>query len=357
VTDETVFMRRALELARIPSFTSPNPRVGAVVVRDGAIIGEGYHSGAGNAHAEAVALDGVDARGATVFVTLEPCSHHGRTPPCAETLVTAGVGRVVAAMEDPDPRVSGAGFGRLRDAGIELTLGVLEDEAQALNRAFVHHRRTGRAFLTLKLALTLDGRVAAQDASPRWITGEASRTRVHERRLEVDAVLVGAGTVETDDPALDVRHVPAPRQPARVVVDTHGRVSPRARIFSGEGNAIVFTAEAPHDVQVAWKEAGAEVMVVPAGTGGVEMGVVLDDLGRRGFVEVLCEGGAVLATSLLRDALVDRLELHYGPKMIGAGGPAIGDLGLGSMSEAVEWDLRGVSRVGDDVHMTLERKP
>lgn len=351
------YMERALELARRPAFTSPNPRVGAVVVRDGEVIGEGAHMGAGTAHAEAVALDGVDARGATVYVTLEPCNHHGRTPPCAPLLVDAGVARVVAAVEDPDPRVQGSGLDVLRAAGIEVATGVLAAEAERLNRPYLHHRRTGRTFVSLKLALTLDGHMTAADGSSQWITGPAARAIVHARRLECDAVLVGAGTILADDPRLTVRDVPAPRQPLRVVVDAKGRVPPTAALFdvSGGGTLVATSAACPHDAQIAWKEAGAEVLVLPESTEGVDLTALTGALGERGVVEVLCEGGPRLASALLAAGLVGRLELHYGPLVTG-GGLSLGDLGITSIDEALRFRTEDVARAGDDVLVTLVRK-
>lgn len=351
------YMERALELARRPAFTSPNPRVGAVVVRDGAVIGEGSHMGAGTAHAEASALAESDAAGATVYVTLEPCNHHGRTPPCAPLLVEAGVARVVVATEDPDPRVSGSGLRRLRDAGITVTTGVLAEEAERMNRAYLHHRRTGRSFVSVKLALTLDGHLTAPDGSSQWITGPEARAAVHARRLECDAVLVGAGTVVADDPRLTVRDVPAPRQPLRVVADATGRVPATAALFTEpEGGALVATTAAcPHETQIAWKEAGAEVLVLPEAHGGVDLAALTAALGERGIVEVLCEGGPRLASSLIRDGRAGRLDLHYGPLLTG-GGLSLGDLGISSIAEALRYATEEVTRAGDDVLVTLVRK-
>jgi diaminohydroxyphosphoribosylaminopyrimidine deaminase/5-amino-6-(5-phosphoribosylamino)uracil reductase len=337
------------------SLASPNPRVGAVVVRGGAVIGEGAHEGPDTPHAEAAALRDVDARGATVYVTLEPCNHHGRTPPCAPALVAAGVARVVAALEDPDPRVGGAGFDALRAAGVDVEVGLLRAEAERLNRAYIHHRTTGRTYVSLKLALTLDGRMTAGDGSSRWITGRDARRIVHLRRLECDAVMVGAGTVLADDPRLTVRDVPAPRQPLRVVVDARGRV-PRAAAVLGEGSLVASTATAPHDAQIAWKEAGAEVLVLPEGGAGVDLDALLRALGARGVVEVLCEGGPRLASSLIRADLVDRLELHYGPVLTG-GGRSLHDLGVTSMAGALRFEIEDSARAGDDLLVTLVRRP
>lgn len=351
--DDERFMARALELARRPAFTSPNPRVGAVVVRDGVVLGEGAHEGAGTPHAEAVALRGVDARGATVYVTLEPCNHHGRTPPCAPALAEAGVTRVVAAVEDPDPRVAGSGFDVLRRAGIEVVTDVLRGEAERLNRAYLHHRRTGRSFVSLKLALTLDGRMTAADGSSQWITGPEARRIVHARRLECDAVVVGAGTVLADDPQLTVRDVAAPRQPLRVVVDARGRVPATAGVL-GHGSLVATTASCPHEVQIAWKEAGAEVLVLPEADRRIDLAPLLDALGARDVVEVFCEGGPLLASSLIREGLVDRLELHYGPVLTG-GGASLDDLGVASMAEALRFEVEDVQRAGADVIVTLGR--
>jgi diaminohydroxyphosphoribosylaminopyrimidine deaminase / 5-amino-6-(5-phosphoribosylamino)uracil reductase len=348
-------MARALELARMPSFTSPNPRVGAVVVRDGEVIGEGFHEGAGTLHAEAAALAGIDARGATLYVNLEPCSHHANTPPCAPALVEAGIVRVVAAIEDPDERVAGSGFAHLRNNGVEVTIGVLADEARAMNAAFLHQRSTGRPLVTLKLAMTIDGRLAAADGTSKWITGEEARAFVHRRRAEADAVMVGSGTVIADDPSLTARDVASTRQPARVIVDSSGSVRSGAKVFGPGADVIVATSNAaPHDVHTEWKEAGAEVLVLP-GEGRVDLDALVTELGRRGWLEIYCEGGARLGSALLRDGLVDRLELHHGAALTGAG-PQLQDLGVGTMSEALRFSLVDVVRAGDDLIATYMRK-
>ena len=356
MSEQERYMGRALELARGPAHTSPNPRVGAVLVRDGVIVSEGAHEGAGSPHAEVVALAGGDARGGTLFVSLEPCSHSGRTPPCAPAIVRSGVHHVVVAMEDPDPRVSGAGIALLRGAGVGVTVGVLGSAAAELNAPYIHHRKTGRAYLTLKLALSLDGRMGAPDGTSRWITGPDSRRRVHARRLEADAVMVGAGTVLADDPALEVREVPAYRQPARVVVDSSGGTPPDRRVFVPGAEVIIATTErSGHDTQTAWKEAGADVIVLPERDRGVDVGALLEKLGARNFLEVYCEGGATLATTLLRDDLVERVEMNVGPLFLGRGGPDIGPLGIATIGDAPRWATTDVSRWGDDALMTLVR--
>ena len=359
---DLTMMHRVLELAASAPHTSPNPRVGAVVVRDGSLIAEAAHQGPPHPHAERAALDGIDAGGATLFINLEPCSHRtgfdGRARrPCCEAVVAAGIRRVVASMEDPDPRVQGGGFDYLRSHGVEVEIGLLEDEARRLNAAFVHHRTTGRPLVTLKLALTMDGRMAAPDGTARWITGAETRRKVHERRAVADAVIVGAGTVVADDPRLMARDVDARRQPLRVVVDSSGRARPDARIFDNDGNSLVATTStAPHDAQVAWKEAGAEVIVLPGGPRGVDLRELLTALGARRILDLYCEGGADLATSLLAADLVDRLELHLAPKLVGRGGPDIGDLGVGSMPDARAWRISETARSGDDLLVTLARR-
>lgn len=349
------YMQQAIEFARRVPFTAPNPKVGAIVVRDGRIVGEGWHKGAGHPHAEAMALEGIDGRGGTLYVTLEPCVHHGRTPPCAERIVTSGIERVVAAMEDPDDRMRGAGIRYLRDQGVDVTTGVLELAAKKVNAAFVHQRQTGRPLLTLKLAFSIDGRIAAGDGSSRWITGGPARRRAHERRAEVDAILVGAGTVLADDPRLTARAEVVEHQPARVVVDASGRVPPDAAIFHAGDVIVASTSDAPHDRHTAWKERGAEVVVLPAGTSGVDLRALMADLSRRGWLEILCEGGATLATSLLREDLSDRLEIYTGPALIGRPGIDIGDLSVSTIAQARRMKLVDVTRLGEDVLTVYER--
>lgn len=349
-------MARALDLARRPAFTSPNPRVGCVVVRAGEILGEGWHEGAGHPHAEPLALEGVDARGATLYSSLEPCVHHGRTPPCVPTIVAAGVRRVVAATADPDELVSGKGFAALTEAGIEVEVGVLAAEAESLNAAYLHHRRTGTSFVSLKLALSLDGALAAADGSSRWITGPAARARVHLRRQEADAVMVGAGTVAADDPALTVRDIPARRQPVRILVDGSGRTPASRRLFTTTegGPVVVATTERATDARRdEWASAGAEVLVLPPSSDGVDLDRLLKELGARDVVEVLCEGGATLARSLLQRRIVQRLELHLGSLILGEPAIRLGNLGIRTMSDAARWALESVDEVDGDVLLAL----
>ena len=357
------FMRRAIDLGRLAAFTSPNPRVGAVLVKDGRIVAEGRHEGAGSAHAEIQALAGADARGGVLYVLLEPCVHQGRTPPCAPAVAASGVRRVVAAMQDPDERVRGRGFEYLRARGIEVTSGVLESAARRLNAPYICHRTTGRSWVTLKLALTLDGRLGASDGSSRWITGPGLRKRVHAHRRQADAVVVGAGTVLADDPLLTVRDVPSSRQPARVVLDSSGRVPTGAKVFGEAPGAedpqpaviIATTSRVGREVRSDWARRGAEVLVLSESPQGVDLEELIGVLGKRNFVELYCEGGAGVATSLLGAGLVDRLELHYGPVLAGKGGPELGDLGVRTLADASRWSWSEVSAVDDGALVVLDR--
>jgi diaminohydroxyphosphoribosylaminopyrimidine deaminase/5-amino-6-(5-phosphoribosylamino)uracil reductase len=251
----------------------------------------------------------------------------------------------------------GRGLEHLRRHDIEVVTGVLADEAERLNAGYVHHRSTGLPLLSLKLASSLDGRLGAPDGSSQWITGEVARRSVHARRAEVDAIIVGAGTILADDARLTARHPDAARQPARVVVDAAGRVPPEAAVFSRDARVVVAsTARAPHEAHTAWKEAGAEVLVLSDAPSGVDLGELMRRLGDAGMLEVMCEGGAALATSLLREGLVDRLELHLGPVLLGEGGPCLGDLGVAGMGDALRFRLERVERAGDDVVVVLERE-
>jgi diaminohydroxyphosphoribosylaminopyrimidine deaminase/5-amino-6-(5-phosphoribosylamino)uracil reductase len=380
-------MRRAVALAEGGrGTTSPNPMVGAVLVRDGRVVGEGFHEAAGRAHAEAVALAaaGALAEGATCYVTLEPCVHHGRTPPCVEALLAAGVPRVVVAVADPDPRVAGAGLERLRAAGVRVTIGVGAEEAAEQNAAYLTHRRLGRPRVTLKAAASLDGKVAAPDGSSQWITGPAARADAHRLRAEADAVCVGAGTALADDPRLTVR-LPGygGRQPLRVLVDAAGRVGAGGHLFDGEAPTLVATTPAVPGAAVdAWKAAGAEVLILPEvwhGSGGsgrrgpgnpdgvprsigarsappvgrVDLGELARALGARGVLELLVEGGPRLQASLWAAGLADRLVWYLAPLAIGgdrAPGLLGGD-GAATLAAARRLRLAAVDRVGDDLRM------
>ncbi|MCA9753805.1 MAG: bifunctional diaminohydroxyphosphoribosylaminopyrimidine deaminase/5-amino-6-(5-phosphoribosylamino)uracil reductase RibD [Gemmatimonadetes bacterium] len=338
-------MDRALALAaRARGRTAPNPLVGAVVVRDGEMVGEGWHARAGTPHAEVLALEaaGGRARGATMYVTLEPCAHHGRTGPCAEAVVAAGIARVVAAMEDPDPRVRGAGFRRLREAGVEVVVGVGGEEARRQNEAFLWRVRTGRALGVLKAAVTLDGRLAADGGDSRWITGDDARRTVHELRDEYDAVLVGRGTLERDDPRLDVRIEGERRDPVAVVLDSRLRGASDRQLWrraaAGARVWVATIAPAPTDRRVALEKLGVEVLELPeSDEGGVSIEATFEELARRGLNSVLVEGGERTHTACLRAGVIGRAHVFVAPRILGgADGPhLVGDLGFRRVADAL----------------------
>jgi len=328
-------MRRAIAEARRGWIHArPNPMVGAVIVRDDQVIATGYHARVGEAHAETVALAaaGPAARGAEVFVNLEPCSHHGRTPPCADALIRAGVRRVVAGMIDPNPRVSGRGLQRLRDAGIEVTVGVLGDACRTLNEDFIVAIQRGRPHVLVKLAMSLDGRIATRTGASAWITGAGARARVHALRAEVDAVIVGAETVVADNPLLTVRDAPPPpRAPTRVVFDSTLRSPSDASIFDVEvaPTIVLCTERASVERQASLRARGVEVVCVQSEDGRVDPRRALQSLASRGMLRVMVEGGGALVGSLFDAQLVDRAAFFYAPMIIGGAEakPAVAGLG------------------------------
>jgi diaminohydroxyphosphoribosylaminopyrimidine deaminase/5-amino-6-(5-phosphoribosylamino)uracil reductase len=336
------FMARALQLARRGLYcTSPNPRVGCVMVRDGRVIGEGWHEGAGLPHAEAVALSAIvgagdAAKGATAYVTLEPCSHFGRTPPCAEALIDAGVARVVAAMQDPNPLVAGRGLAKLTAAGMDVTVGLLAGEANELNIGFVSRMTRGRPWLRLKVAASLDGKTALNNGVSQWITGPDARRDAHAWRARSCAVLTGIGTVKDDNPRLTVREVQTTRQPLRVVIDSRLEMPPDAAVLDG-GNVLIAAAR-DNERGAALRVRGAEIVLLPNAQGKVDLPGLLRELGRRGINEVLAEAGARLNGSLLREGCVDELLIYQAPILIGDA--ARGMFGLAELA-----DLAGVMRL------------
>ncbi|HET6771017.1 MAG TPA: bifunctional diaminohydroxyphosphoribosylaminopyrimidine deaminase/5-amino-6-(5-phosphoribosylamino)uracil reductase RibD [Actinomycetota bacterium] len=354
---DDVYMRRALELAeRGRGLVSPNPLVGAVVVRDGEIVGEGWHEGPGRPHAEIVALDaaGDSARGADLYVSLEPCSHFGRTPPCAPRVAASGVARVMAALEDPNPLVNGEGFAHLRQAGVHIQVGALADVARQQNEAFLKHVRTRLPFVTLKMAASLDGKAAARDGSSRWITGEEARAEVHRMRSAADAILVGAGTALRDDPSLTVRDPDYRGRPKlRVIVDGRGIVPETHRIFSdGLAPSLVATSEgAPRERRDAWRRTGAEVLVLDdAGSALIPLEDLLAELGKRDVQHVLMEGGPTIAWEAVQRNLVDKVVLFFAPVLVGgetAPSVLMGG-GTATIGDAVPLELFEVTRVGRD---------
>ncbi len=354
------FMARALALAaRGLETTTPNPRVGCVVVKDGAVLGEGWHVRAGEPHAEVHALRaaGESARGATAYVSLEPCDHHGRTPPCVDALLGAGVARVVAAMTDPDGRTAGRGLERLRTAGVEVACGLLAEHARELNIGFVSRHERGRPWLRVKIAASLDGRTALANGVSQWITGPAARRDGHRWRARSCVLLTGIGTLQGDDPRLTVRDVPCHRQPVRVVVDSRLRITPQARILEGDG-VIVATAvrEAPH--ADALTAAGAEVLCLPDAQGKVDLAALLRTLAARGHNEVLAEAGINLHGALARAGLVDEYLLYLAPLLLGD--EARGMVGLGtlqSLAQGTRLAVRDLRCLGPDLRLVARVEP
>ena len=355
VTDEA-WMRQALRLAaRGRGKTSPNPMVGCVLVKDGRAVGTGWHRKAGEPHAEVLALRaaGEAARGATAYVTLEPCAHHGRTPPCADALIDAGVSRVVAAMEDPDSRTAGKGLAALRCAGIEVESGVLEPEARRLNEQYILHRSTGRPFVTYKAGMSLDGRTAAADGSSQWITSTEARRDAHRLRASSDAICAGVGTVLADDPKLTVRGVAGAGTPLRVVVDSAARTPPGAQVVSSDAPTIIFTATGDAGPTVtALKETGAEVVNLPGDEDTVDLRAMLRILGDRGVVSLLLEGGATLAGAFAAGGLIDRYVFYLAPKLLGASvAGAMNGWVAGSIGDAARLSISEVKRIGPDLRI------
>lgn len=347
-------MAHALRLAaRGLGATWPNPSVGCVLVRDGRIVGRGTTQPGGRPHAERVALaQAGEARGATAYVTLEPCAHHGKTSPCAEALVAAGVARVVTALTDPDPRTAGRGHAILRAAGIEVTEGILADEARRITAGFLKRVTRGLPQVTLKLAATLDGRIATAAGESRWITGAQARAHVHMLRMTHDAVLVGSGTARADDPELTIRGLGAARQPLRIVIDSRLSHSPDSRLGRTAREVPVWllhTAEAPGAARKGWQATGARLIECPAAVGHVDLPAAFRLLGAEGLTRILCEGGGTLAAGLVAKGLADDLALYTAGCLIGADGtPALGPLGLTALKDAPRLTLAEMRTLGPD---------
>ena len=358
-------MARALALARRGvTGTDPNPRVGCVLVAGGEVVGEGWHRRAGEPHAEALALAaaGERARGATAYVSLEPCNHQGRTPPCTEALIRAGVRRVVYAHDDPNPAVAGRGAARLREAGIEVRGGVLAGPAGTLNAGFIQRMRSGRPRVTVKLAASLDGRTAMADGESQWITGPEARADVQWLRACSGAVLTGSGTLLVDDPRLDVRREDLAAtclQPLRAVVDSTLRTPPQARIIGADARAVVFTTHgADAGAQARLEAAGVRVERVAAAPGGCALPAVIRRLGELGANEVLVEAGPRLAGALAEAGLVDAWVIYLAPRLLGDLARGMVTLpGLGRLAEAPRLAWHDCRRVGEDLRLTLAHGP
>ena len=373
---DSVWMAQALRLAERGLYTtSPNPRVGCVLVRDGDIVGEGWHERAGEPHAEVLALRaaGEAARGATVYVTLEPCSHHGRTPPCVDALIAAGVARVTVAVQDPNPRVAGQGIAKLRAAGIEVECGLMEAAARELNIGFFARMTRGTAWLRSKIAMSLDGRTALANGVSQWITGDAARQDVQHWRARSCAVLTSINTVLADDARLNVREIETARQPLRVVLDSQLRIPLNARILNGGcervvaeppgaprrppcgGNVLIYTAVRNAEKSEALEKAGASVCVLPDSKGQVDLAGMLGDLAQRGCNEVLVEAGSTLNGALLRADLVDELLLYLAPQLLGDAARGMAQLGeLTCLDQRVDLKWQDVRQIGNDLRIIVK---
>lgn len=353
---DTAHMRHALGLAaRGLGRTWPNPAVGCVIVQGNRIVGRGWTQPGGRPHAETVALAqaGAQARGATAYVTLEPCDHHGQTPPCSAALIMVGISRVVTALTDPDPRVTGRGHARLRAAGLQVTEGVLADAARRLNAGFLKRVTLGLPMVTLKLATTLDGRIATASGESRWITGTLARRATHALRLTHDAVLVGAGTARADNPDLTARDLGAGHQPLRIVLDPRLTLRPDSRLGqTARQNPVwlLHTASASDAARTAWTATGATLLETPhTPTGQIDLPAALTALADRGLTRILCEGGASLAAALILENLVDDLITYTAGALIGAEGhPALGPLHVASLAKAPRLSLLSTRQIGPD---------
>lgn len=351
------FMRIAIDEAKKGvGRTAPNPAVGAVIVKAGRIIARGYHKKAGTPHAEVVALAAAKGktRGADLYTTLEPCNHYGRTPPCSQAILDAGIRRVVCGSSDPNPLVDGKGIAKLRKAGVQVLTHVLRDECDALNRPFFKAMRTGMPFVTLKAAITMDGKLASATGDSKWVTGEPARALVHELRNRADAVLIGAGTAEKDDPQLTTRGVSGGRDAVRIVVDSSVRLSPRAKLVTQKSHArtVLATVQGADSKALAKLEAaGVDVWRVKATRDGrVDLKALLKKCAEAGLHHVLVEGGAELFASFLKDRLADELRLFIAPKIVGASGISwAGELGVTEMAKALQLETTRVEKVGDDI--------
>lgn len=354
---DTDHMAHALRIAaRGLGRTWPNPAVGCVILKAGVVVGRGWTQPGGRPHAEVTALHqaGNAARGATAYVTLEPCAHHGKTPPCAEALIAAGVTRVVSALQDPDPRVSGKGHAMLRAAGVEVTENILQSEASRANAGFLKRVTQGLPFVTLKLATTLDGRIATATGESRWITGPASRRAVHTMRLNHDAVLIGSGTARADDPDLTVRELGASHQPIRIVMDSRLTHSPDSRLGQTAKTSPVWLLhgpDAPAERRAAWTGQGAILLEIACDNGTINPRAALQTLATQGLTRVFCEGGGSLAASLIRAKLVDDLALFTAGALIGGDGQAsLAALHLTALKDAPRLTLRETKTIGPDAY-------
>ncbi len=350
-------MASALRLARNGLYTThPNPRVGCVLVRDDEVIGEGWHVRAGGDHAEIAALKSADnASGATAYVTLEPCSHHGKTPPCADALIEAGIRRVVAAMPDPNPLVAGRGLAKLREAGIEAVCGVLEEDARRLNPGFIQRMTTGRPFVRSKLAMSLDGRTALESGESRWITSREARQDVHRLRAQSSAILTGIGTVLADDPALTARIGDDVLQPVRIVLDTHLRMPPHMQLAKLPGRSLILTASGDRRRMADLQKAGFEIHRIVEKNGRIDLNVVMTFMADQQVNELLVEAGPVLNGALLAENLADEWIVYMAPCVLGDRGRGLFTLpGIRTMADKKLLKLADARQIGPDLRLTYK---
>lgn len=351
-----VMMSQALQLAEKGLYTtSPNPRVGCVITQNDRIVGSGWHEKAGQAHAEinALSMAGDKARGATVYVTLEPCSHHGRTPPCVEALIKAGIARVVIAMRDPNPLVSGSGIQTLQQVGIEVQLGVLQKQALALNPGFVKRMQHGRPWVRLKIAASLDGKTALNNGQSQWITGEAARIDGHRWRARSCAVMTGIGTILTDNPQLTVRHIPVSRQPKKVIIDSHLAIPIDSRVLNGE-DVFIFTVstEEPRKIDVLEKMDTTQVVVFEGSGHRVDLNQMMTALAKLALNEILVEAGSGLSGALMQAGLVDELIIYMAPSLLGNDAKAMFQLPeLVSLDQKFALRIEDVRMIGQDIRV------
>lgn len=351
------FMAMAVALAKKGiGRTSPNPSVGALIVKNGKIIGRGYHKKAGLAHAEINALKeaGLNAKNAEMYVTLEPCNHFGKTPPCTDAVIKAGIKNVFIGMKDPNPLVAGSGIRRLRSAGIYVETGILKSECKAINESYIKYITTDTPFVTLKLAATLDGRIATKAGESKWITGKEARKSAHRMRSETDAVMVGIGTILKDNPELTTRLVKG-KNPLRIVVDSKLRIPMNAKVLNPEKNTIIATvagqkSEVKNRKLKKLKAKGAEIIALPSKTGAVDLKVLMDKLGKRKITSLMIEGGSTLAASAIKQGIVDKAAIFLAPKMIGKEGlPIVGELGIKRLKDAICLSRLECKKVGEDI--------
>ncbi|MHC0036030.1 bifunctional diaminohydroxyphosphoribosylaminopyrimidine deaminase/5-amino-6-(5-phosphoribosylamino)uracil reductase RibD [Pseudoneobacillus sp. C159] len=359
------FMKMALDLAATAKGkTNPNPVVGAILVKDGLIVGSGLHRRAGEPHAEvhAFRMAGEHAKGATLYVTLEPCSHYGKTPPCANLVKESGVSRVVVATQDPNPQVAGRGIGIIREAGIEVEVGILEKEARLLNERFIHNMLTRTPFVISKVAMTLDGKIATNNGHSKWITGEESRYNVHRLRNEVDAILVGIGTVLADNPMLTTRLETGGKNPIRIVLDTALRMDENAKIVDcSEAKTWIVTAAGNVDVSEKIKtleKKGVEFIYVPVSKVGLDLSVLMNTLYEKGITDILVEGGSEVNGSFLRAGLINKFFIYMAPKVLGGRDsltPFAGE-DIDTMDQALDVSIHSIENYGDDILITAYPK-